>query len=303
MSAEIWCLDHFGFGAFALYLVGIAQTLADSHRAISTGWLPPPHIVDLMGWMFVLMPVIVNTVLCVLSGALAESDLLAAERLIRYHYIMWFVHCVNVTSSVLLAGIRLVRLLNRHLEKCNASGPRYKSIKTGIFKINAVMAATCGCMMMYGIMAMVYSFLRFRIMTHTAGNITLGAIWNFLGPVTTLFVEVTIIINPKINENASLGLRSSSNESPLSPFGTAPGAAANGTLSYNALDQMKQQQFRHQKDSVPATDLPPMDLTEIKQSPIGIPLDDLDPYIRKISNEGRIERATISSQIELIDGK
>lgn len=151
---------QFGYGSFALYLVGIAQTLADvrwytdkqnlilvwvtlnpptphqqSHKAISTGWLPSARTVDIVGSTFFLAPFILNNICVLVAGAYARSNLYVAEVLTRILYVLWFLHCFSLAMAVLFSGIRLVRILNRHLAKVQSSGPRYTSIKTGIFKV------------------------------------------------------------------------------------------------------------------------------------------------------------------------
>lgn len=66
---------------------------------------------------------------------MAETNLYAAEVCVRILYVLWFIHCFSLGIAVLLSGIKLVRILNVHLSKIQASGPRYTAVRTGIFKV------------------------------------------------------------------------------------------------------------------------------------------------------------------------
>ncbi|KAI9490862.1 hypothetical protein BDB00DRAFT_523824 [Zychaea mexicana] len=255
LMARQWFFEFawpFGFGAFALYLIGIAQTLADSHKAISTGWLPSPLIVDIVGSSIFLAPIIINEPTSVITGYLSTYNVRAADILVRVHYSVWAVHCVALTTTVMYSGMRLVRILNTHLEKINPGGPRYDGIKTGIVKIRAVMLCIAICLSTFAAMMVLYSILRDKIMTSTVGNMALSGVWMLLGPVTTFFVECAVAFTPKSANIFKFGSKStSSNEKSANIYETEyTSTFANnevGTLSRNAFDDLKQQQLQHQQ--------------------------------------------------------
>ncbi|KAI9245213.1 hypothetical protein BDA99DRAFT_421568, partial [Phascolomyces articulosus] len=247
---------QFGYGAFALYLIGIAQTLADSHKAISTGWLPSPRIVDIIGCTFFLAPFIMNNIVSLIGGVYARSNLGVAEAMVRVLYVFWFLHCFLLSLAVLFAGLRLVRILNRHLSKFQASGPRYASVKTGIFKIRAVMGIIALCLMLFAIFLLMYGALRDQIMINVPGSVFLGVIWNYLGAAATLCVEIAIIFNPRIGTEGVGGLKSSSggdktttnDETQTTSYaGAAAEMSFQATLSHHAFEDLKQQQMQYQQ--------------------------------------------------------
>lgn len=127
------------------------------------------------------------------AGILAEKDLELAETFTRLLYIFWFVHCFSLAVAVFFAGFRLTRILGDHLKKFNTTGPRYVSVKTGIFKIRAVMTIITICLLMFAIFLLTYGVLRDIIMVNQLGSVILGGIWTFLGALATLGVEVAII--------------------------------------------------------------------------------------------------------------
>ncbi|KAI8138695.1 hypothetical protein BJV82DRAFT_522986 [Fennellomyces sp. T-0311] len=249
---------QFGYGAFALYLVGIAQTLADSHKAISTGWLPSPRVVDAIGLSFFFAPFILNNIVALVGGAMARTNIGVAEALVRVLYVFWFLHCFLLSLAVLFAGLRLVRILNRHLTKFQSSGPRYASVKTGIFKIRAVVTIIVICLMMFAILLLMYGALRDEIMINIPGSVFLGVTWNYLGPLATLGVEIAIIFNPRIGTEGVGGLKSSSGGGDKTTFndetqtsssfaGPAVDTSFQATLSHHAFEDLKQQQIQYQQ--------------------------------------------------------
>ncbi|CEG65181.1 hypothetical protein RMATCC62417_02015 [Rhizopus microsporus] len=251
---------QFGYGAFALYLVGIAQTLADSHKVIANSWLPSPRLVDLFGGTLFLAPFILNNSMSLAAGIMAERDLRLAVIFTRLLYVFWFIHCTSLGIAVLISGLRLIHILEEHLKKIRSTGgPRYTSIKTGIFKIRVVMGIIVVCVLMFATFLLLYGILRDLIIVNKAGSIVLGAIWNFLGAVSTLGVVIAILINPKIDENANLGLKSSSaeksNPTPYSNFAsqeystTASALSSNGQGGVNSatFDELRMQQMQYQQ--------------------------------------------------------
>lgn len=264
---------QFCYGSFALYLIGIAQTLADSHKVIANSWLPSPRIVDAIGATLFFAPFTINNCISLAAGILAESNLPLAIIFTRLLYVFWFIHCASMGIAVLYAGLRLTHILEGHLQKFNTTaGPRYISIKTGIFKIRSVMSIIVVCVWMFASFLLLYGILRPLIIVNKVGSIVLGTIWTYLGAVSTLGVVIAILINPKIDENDSLGLKTSSaeksgtentgaeksNTTPYltySNFATQEYSTSGGSMlssqlqsrSENTADELKLQQLQYQQ--------------------------------------------------------
>ncbi|KAI8645565.1 hypothetical protein BD408DRAFT_440858 [Parasitella parasitica] len=319
---------QFGFGAFALYLIGIAKTLADSHRVIANSWLPSPRLVDLIGGTIFLAPFIINNIMSLAAGILAERNLRLAQLFTRLLYMFWFIHCFSLAVAVFFSGYRLVRILGAHLTKFKTTGPRYVSVQTGIFKIRAVMSIIITCLMMFAIFLLIFGILREIIIVNMVGSVVLGAIWNFLGAFATLCVEIAIVFNPKVEDGSSLGLKSSSAERSTSQIGqcvtytnfsaqeysvTSSNQNNNGTqgaLGHNAFDELKLQQLqyqnlfhKHNNHQLPhnspnaqgnksqlqqVSDLATPEAREIKMSSAGIPSEDTQYYTKH--NESNTEK-------------
>ncbi|CAO3630763.1 unnamed protein product [Cunninghamella blakesleeana] len=315
---------QFGYGSFALYLIGIAQTLADSHKAISSGWLPSPRTVDIVGCIFFFSPFILNNVCSLITGFLAESNQYVAEIFIRVLYVLWFIHCFSLATAVMLSGWKLLRILDQHLAKFQNSGPRAASIQAGIFKIRSVVIIIAICLDSFACFLLLYGILRDQIMTSTIGSLVLSAIWNWLGPLTTLAAQAAVLFNPLSNgitffkvklSTASSGEEKTENvnskglyDTHFSSFTNGQDNSFQGTLSKNAFEDLKQQQLEYQKstgmmiynktsqqqlhhhyqnEDDQSDDGPSISPT-ILTSQAGIPLEDIE-YNGKISSIGLIQ--------------
>ncbi|KAI9032643.1 hypothetical protein CLU79DRAFT_727243 [Phycomyces nitens] len=203
---------QFGYGGFALYLIGISQALADSHKSLASAWIPSTRLVDIAGTWFFVWPFVINNICSTLGGGMAYTNPRAAEIFTRLLYLFWFTHNSSLTLAVVYTGNRLVNILENHSQTFNASGARYVSIKAGIFKIKAIIGIIGGCLMTFATFLLLYGALRPLIIKSFAGNVALGIIWIYLGPLATVCVELAIIINPTIPANQALNIKSSNNE-------------------------------------------------------------------------------------------
>ncbi|KAI8061561.1 hypothetical protein BC940DRAFT_279565 [Gongronella butleri] len=304
---------QFGYGSFALYLIGIAQALAESHKALASGWLPSPTTVDIIGLTFFFAPFITNNVCSLATGILADSNPYLAEVFIHVLYVLWFIHCSALGLTVLMCGIRLVGVLNVYLAKFQRTGSRWAPLKTGIFKIKAVVSIIFICLISFATFLLLYGILRNIIIVNTVGSMVLSAIWNLLGAFTTLAVEAAIIFNPNSNakgptffglklassDKAETGTNviTSGNGNVIGNYDTQFSTYTNnqdnsytGTLSHNAFSQLKHHgQFDDGPDDYAyETQAAAYEPSTILTSNVGIPLDDV-AYAGKTSKVGLVQ--------------
>jgi hypothetical protein len=149
--------------------------------------------VDLIGGTIFFAPFIINNCFSLAAGILGRSNLPLAETFIRLLYVFWFIHCFSLAMAVLFSGFRLVKVLETHMSKFNSSGPRYASVKAGIFKIKALLSIITIALFMFAVFLLLFGILRALILVNTPGSVFLGAVWNFLGPVATVIAECAII--------------------------------------------------------------------------------------------------------------
>ncbi|ORZ17269.1 hypothetical protein BCR42DRAFT_326118 [Absidia repens] len=302
---------HFGYAACALYLLGIAQTLSESHKNLTRGWLPSPATVDIIGISFMLGPVVLHNICSIAAGALAYSNLKVAEVFTNLLYGFWFMHCVALSLTVLFAGVRLIRILNGHLSRFPPSGDRYKSIRLGIFKIQALMTIIALCLAGYSVFLLIYAILRDRVTQDSTGSVAMAVIWNFWAPVATLLGEIALLVDPKLGEQSNFGIKTSSggrvtgsnlmqstmlsttitqqhrNTADCTGIVIPPSSTNAPTLSLGAFDPFKKE---NGAEGGPLTK--PMFATEVDHSgmismnPTGIPMDDVSYFQRQPLQSG-----------------
>ncbi|KAI8138687.1 hypothetical protein BJV82DRAFT_286069 [Fennellomyces sp. T-0311] len=198
----------FGLGGITLYLIGIGQTIAQSHSA--QGWLPSPLVVDIIGVIALFIPLFVGTPLTIAAGAMVEAGRLSlGETLIRISYCTWFIWTGGIGTAVLIAAHRLVRILKNHHKKFR-QGSNYAAVKSGIFKIQIMAFSYAACLWCFAIVLLLYGILRDQIMANTTGSIFLGAVWAITAGFTTLIVHFAVVISPDTKRNAALKSKSSS---------------------------------------------------------------------------------------------
>ncbi|KAI8877250.1 hypothetical protein K501DRAFT_198635 [Backusella circina FSU 941] len=213
---------QFGFWGCAAYVIGIAQASAESHKSISTKWLPSPRIVDTAGFTFLIVPFVLNNTASITAAA-----------------------------TVIYCGSRLIQTLSEHLKKFSATGERSANIKTGIFKIRSIVILLSIALYSFAFFLLFYGILRDYIIINYVGSIFLCTVWNFLGPTTTLFIQLTIIFNPKMDKKISnTAIKGSSSGQPTTVFESQNATRLNGgmnmtfqdTLTNTALDNLKLKQ-------------------------------------------------------------
>ncbi|KAI9245209.1 hypothetical protein BDA99DRAFT_528260 [Phascolomyces articulosus] len=198
----------FGLAGITLYLIGIAQTIAQSHSA--SGWLPQPRSIDIFGLFFLFAPLIIGESFTIAAGAMAYRNLYIAETLIRTNYCIWLVWTGGIGVAVMFASLRLIRILRNHHKKFQQA-KNYEAVKAGIYKIQLTAFSYVVCLYSFATLLFLYGVLRNDIIQNTKGSIFLGVVWSILAGATTFVVELAIVVSPGNNaKNAALRSKSSS---------------------------------------------------------------------------------------------
>ncbi|KAI8081589.1 uncharacterized protein BX664DRAFT_340774 [Halteromyces radiatus] len=202
---------EFLYAGFVLYVLGVAQTLRDSHKAVSTGWLPSAKTIDRLITTLLVSVVVTNETCTFVAGVYGESNIPLATSFILALYYLWFIYCAILAVGILYCGARLIFILETHLENFSMPQHRINSIKTGIIKIKAMVGVGFFGSIIYGVSMLLFAALRQGILSTEGGGLTLSLIWNLTGPIATAVVEITMIFsaNPQHMSNF-LGLKASS---------------------------------------------------------------------------------------------
>ncbi|KAI9310432.1 hypothetical protein BX666DRAFT_2006059 [Dichotomocladium elegans] len=186
---------QFGYGAIALYFVGITHTIIVSHNI--TGWVPSPGVVDFVGTVIFTSTFVLDIPFCLIAGYYADLDPYRSELFLKIEYMTWFIHCAVLASLIFLAGTRLILILKasqRKFDRLAEGGAHHTAVRAGILKIELVVVALGGCLWCFALMALSYSLFRHQSLVNAAANYILCICWCFLGSLTTLFVFVAIVL-------------------------------------------------------------------------------------------------------------
>ncbi|KAI9478060.1 MAG: hypothetical protein EXX96DRAFT_504238 [Benjaminiella poitrasii] len=210
---------QFGYCCFACYLFGVAYTLSDSSRVIYSTWVKSDFIVNILCVATIILPIITNTICSVAAGIYASrNNNKVASIMTITQYSFWTFYCVYLGTLLLFAGVRLIRLLDKHLlaQTPSTTNPRtFNAVRTGALRIKIIVIVGTSCMWIFAFLVCIYSVCRDALLTNQISNMVVAAIWLFAGPIATFFVEIAILINPAIAtqlSNLSFGSSSSSDQ-------------------------------------------------------------------------------------------
>ncbi|KAI9260617.1 hypothetical protein BDA99DRAFT_560685 [Phascolomyces articulosus] len=215
---------QFGLGAFSCYVFGIAHTVADSSKSLYNAWFRSPVRIDILGTAFICAPFISNNICSIAAGifALRGEDFLASQFTHALYY-LWTVYCFSLGFMVLIAGLRLLRLLNHHLRMQHDLRVNIAKIKSGTFKVKAIMLVGVVCLWVFAFILCMYGVFRDPVTRNTGLNLAISAVWTYDGLAATLLVELALILNPRMT--ASLGV------SNMSGNGSSTGQPTSNSLT------------------------------------------------------------------------
>ncbi|CEP17689.1 hypothetical protein [Parasitella parasitica] len=206
------CTFLFGYTSFACYLFGIAFTLSESSRLIYSNWVKSHVVVNILCVATIALPFITNLSCAIAAGIYAvHGDNDMASKLTKAQYGFWTFYCGFLGTLLLFAGIRLMRLLDKHLE-VQSDIVNIKKLRTGALKIKIIVVIGSSCMLMFALLIGLYCEYRATIMANIITNMLLAGFWLLAGPNVTFVVIAAVLMNPEFaSQLGSLSFGSSSN--------------------------------------------------------------------------------------------
>ncbi|KAI8136880.1 hypothetical protein BJV82DRAFT_382940 [Fennellomyces sp. T-0311] len=180
----------FGLTAITLYLIGISQTISETHSI--SGWLPPPVIVDMIGIIGIFLPFVLCVPMTIAAGVIAEKHLDKAEFLVRLAHGFWFLGAFSIGSGILYAAVRLVNILKKHHQRSRRT-PEYASIQSGILKIQVMATSLVICLWVLSICVLLYSTVRDQLMSNSMAVTIISIPYILMAPITILCAEILVI--------------------------------------------------------------------------------------------------------------
>ncbi|KAI9301416.1 hypothetical protein BJ944DRAFT_252335 [Cunninghamella echinulata] len=193
---------QFGITALTCYLFGVVHTLANSSKAIYMSWVKSQVFVDIAWIAIVVLPFLTINPISITAGYHAqEGNIEKAIIWTETIYYLWLVYTLVLGTMVLLAGLRLLSLLQKHLlAKSNQHHPRENTekMKNGALKVKIIIGIGCFCLWAFSIMIAIYATSRHIIMLDAHFSVTLAALALFNGPLATSLIEISLLTDFKV---------------------------------------------------------------------------------------------------------
>ncbi|CAO3616108.1 unnamed protein product [Cunninghamella echinulata] len=202
----------FGIGAITCYFFGIYHTLANSSKVVYEGWLGSQFILDLICITMLLFPLI--TILpSIVSGFYAGiGNVEKASSWTSATYFLWTFNDFLVGASVLLAGLRLLKLLKQYLLTQGNRRENIAKIRLGATKVRIIILIGCSCLWGYAIFIGYYAASRYVIMQAFIPTIIITCLTLYTGPLATTIIMLALLLNDKILNGFSQISLSSGNQ-------------------------------------------------------------------------------------------
>ncbi|KAI9306846.1 hypothetical protein BJ944DRAFT_39101 [Cunninghamella echinulata] len=203
----------FGIGAITCYFFGIYHTLAKSSKVVYEGWLGSQFVLDLTCVVMLLFP-LVTIIPSVVSGFYADiGNIEMATRWTSATYFLWTFNDFLVGASVILAGLRLLKLLKHYLLTQGNRRENIAKIRLGARKVKIIILIGCSCLWGYAIFIGYYATSRYVIMQGFIPNIIITCLTLYTGPLATTSIMLALLLNDKIlNGFGRISLGSSGNQ-------------------------------------------------------------------------------------------
>ncbi|GAA5809178.1 hypothetical protein MFLAVUS_002583 [Mucor flavus] len=116
----------------------------------------------------------------------------------RIQYLAWGFYCGSISLLLLLAGLRLMHLLNKYILLQQDLRVDTTRVRTGALKVKMIVITGTLCMGTFALLLALYGGLRDWIMKSEAVNMTVAVLWLFVGPMAALIIIGAILMNPAI---------------------------------------------------------------------------------------------------------
>ncbi|KAI8636251.1 hypothetical protein BD408DRAFT_448562 [Parasitella parasitica] len=195
---------EFATCAFSCYLFGIAHTICSSRKFGNQRYEMSKRI-DIMCTIFIILPFVTSNICAIVIAAILgkphieESDVATSDIFFKIQYFQWLVYWSILAAWILLAGLRLIQILKKHMHIQSKQGnaATIQKSKTGLFKVRMTMAIGISSMLIFMLLRYLYSFLGER--SHEDYNLTLGfsIVIIYHSTLASTLIIVTMLLNPR----------------------------------------------------------------------------------------------------------
>ncbi|KAI9345428.1 hypothetical protein BD770DRAFT_397051 [Pilaira anomala] len=205
---------QFGLCAFACYLFGIAHTVSHSSKIIRNNWFRSSIRIDILCTTLITLPFITNNICSIAASIYADRSQFYQAKLftdLLYHF--WSFYCFILASFILFAGLRLLKILQHHLEnQHDQDNHASHKIKHGAFKVKVVMVVSVTSLLVFMLIKCFYGIFRKEILLNHVASLFVAIFWTFDGTVASTVVFLTLVINPKALSQLNISSNSNGSE-------------------------------------------------------------------------------------------
>lgn len=152
-------------------------------------------MVNILCFITMTSPFITNTACALAAGVYAaRGDSAMASKFTMAQYGFWGLYCGYLGSLLLFAGVRLIRLLDKHLLMQSDMRININKVKTGALKVKMIVLVGTSCLWIFAFLVILYTITRDAVTTTEGSNMVVAAVWLFAGPIATFFVEIAVLI-------------------------------------------------------------------------------------------------------------
>jgi hypothetical protein len=158
-------------------------------------WVKSHTIVNVLCVATITLPFITNAACAVAAGVYAvNGNNELASKLTMVQYYLWAFYCGYLGMLLLFAGVRLIRLLEKHLVTQSDLRINVNKVKTGALKVRIIVVVGTSCMWSFAFLALIYGVCRDALISDQASNTVIAAVALLMGPIATFFVEIAVLI-------------------------------------------------------------------------------------------------------------
>lgn len=172
-----------------------ANFLSQTSQVMYNSWVKSEKMMNILFLITLFLPVITNTTWSVLAGHYAgKGNLTMATKMTHIQYYFWTFYCLYLGTLLMFAGVRLLRLLNRHLMIQSDFKANVQRFRLGSLRVKIILLAGTSVLYIFAFLLVLYNVCREAILSNKISNVVLSAVWLFITPIAVFFVELAILI-------------------------------------------------------------------------------------------------------------
>ncbi|KAI8636256.1 hypothetical protein BD408DRAFT_448566 [Parasitella parasitica] len=198
---SIICLQPrvFATCAFSCYLFGIAHTVCSTYKFGKQRFKMSKRI-DIIFTIFIILPFVTTNICAIgLNISINQNNPKGSDTFFNIEYLQWLVYWPILIVWILLAGLRLVKMLKKHLYHQNSHGnsESIQKSRLAIFKVRMTMAIGICSTIIFIFVRYFYTFMEDYFSNNLEGTVICFGIVIYHSTLASTLIIMTMVFNPK----------------------------------------------------------------------------------------------------------